>query len=159
MGWIDYKKAYDMVPHLWIIECLDLFGVEENVKSLLVNCMKMWKVILCSWNSELDEVETKRGIFQEDSLSPLVFILALIPWNLILRKAKAAYEFSQRKEKINHNFLCMDDLKLCSRSEKGLDSLVQTARVFSEDIGMEFGIEKFAMLVMEERNIVKSVGI
>ena len=30
MAWIDYKKAYDMVPHLWIIECLDLFGVAEN---------------------------------------------------------------------------------------------------------------------------------
>ena len=34
MAWIDYKKAYDMVPHLWIIECLDLFGVAEIIKSL-----------------------------------------------------------------------------------------------------------------------------
>ena len=25
MAWIDYKKAYDMVPHSWIIECLDFF--------------------------------------------------------------------------------------------------------------------------------------
>ena len=33
----------------------------------------------------------------------------------------------------------MDDLKLYSRTEKGLDSLVQTVRVFSEDRGMEFG--------------------
>ena len=53
----------------------------------------------------------------------------------------------------------MDDLKLYSRSEKGLDSLVQTVRAFSEDIGMEFGIEKCAMLVMEKGRIVKSVGI
>ena len=53
----------------------------------------------------------------------------------------------------------MDDLKLYSRSEKGLDSLVQTVRAFSEDIGMEFGIEKYAMSVMEEGKIVKSVGI
>ena len=30
MAWINYKKAYDMVPHLWIVECLDLFGVAEN---------------------------------------------------------------------------------------------------------------------------------
>ena len=37
MAWIDYKKTYDMVPHSWIIECLDLFGVAENIKSLLVN--------------------------------------------------------------------------------------------------------------------------
>ena len=40
MAWIDYKKPYDMVPHLWIIECLDLFGVAENIKSLLVNSME-----------------------------------------------------------------------------------------------------------------------
>ena len=53
----------------------------------------------------------------------------------------------------------MDDLKLYSRSEKELDSLEQTVRVFSKDIGMEFGIETCAMLVMEKRKIVKSVGI
>ena len=52
MAWIDYKKAYDMVPHSWIIECLDLFGVAENIKSLLVNSMEKWKVMLCSGNSE-----------------------------------------------------------------------------------------------------------
>ena len=80
-----------MVPHSWIIECLDLFGVAENIKSLFVNSMEKWKVMLCSGNSELVEVEIKRGIFQEDSLSPLVFVLALIPFSLILRKAKAAY--------------------------------------------------------------------
>ena len=39
MAWTDYKKAYDMGPHSWIIECLDLFGVAENIKSLLLNSM------------------------------------------------------------------------------------------------------------------------
>ena len=91
--------------------------------------------MLCSGNSELDEVEIKRGIFRGDSLSPLVFVLALIPLSLILRKAKAAYEFSESKEKIN-NLLSMNDLKLYSRSEKGLGSLVQTVCVFIEDIGI-----------------------
>ena len=73
MAWIDYKKAYDMVPHSWIIECLDLFGVAQNIKSLLGNSMEKWKVMLCSGNSELGEVEIKRGIFQGDSFFPLVF--------------------------------------------------------------------------------------
>ena len=158
MPWIDYKKAYDMVPHSWIIECLDLFGVAENIKNLLMNSMEKWTVILCSGNSELGEVEIKRGIFQRDSLSPLVFVLAFIALSLILRKAKAAYEFSESKEKINH-ILFMDNLKLYSRSEKGLDSLVQTVRDFKEDIGMELGIEKCAMLIIEKGKIVKSVGI
>ena len=34
-----------------------------------------------------------------------------------------------------------------SESEKGLDSLEQTVRVFSEDVGIEFGIEKCVVLV------------
>ena len=63
---------------------------------------------------------------------------------------KAAYEFSESKEKINH-LLFMDDLKLHSRNEKGLDPLLETVCVFSEDIGMEYGIEKCAILVMEKK--------
>ena len=37
--------------------------------------------------------------------------------------------------------------------------LVETIRIFSDDIGMEFGIKKCAMLVIEKGKIVKSVGI
>ena len=81
--------------------------------------------MLCPENSELGEVDIKQVIFQGDSLSPLVFVLALIPLSLILRQAKAAYDFSGSKEKIDY-LLFMDDLKLYSRNDKGLDSLVQT---------------------------------
>ena len=70
----DYKKAYDMIPHSWIIECLDLFGVAENINSLLLNSMEKWKLILCSGNSELGEVGIKRDIFQGDSLYHILYI-------------------------------------------------------------------------------------
>ena len=40
-----------MVTYSWIVECLDLFGVAENVKSLLVNSIENWKVMLYSTNS------------------------------------------------------------------------------------------------------------
>ena len=63
-----------------------------------MNNMEKWSVMLCAGNSELDEVEIKRGIFQGVSLSPLVFDLVLILLSLILRKAKTAYEFSESKD-------------------------------------------------------------
>ena len=47
MTLIDYKKAYDIVPHSWI-KGLDLFGVAENIKTLLVNSMEKWRVMLCA---------------------------------------------------------------------------------------------------------------
>ena len=68
--------------------------------------------MLCAGNSEL-EVDIKWGIFQGDSLSPLVFVLAMIPLGLILWKIMAAIEFSWSKEKINH-ILFMDNFKLQS---------------------------------------------
>ena len=46
-----------------------------------------------------------------------------------------------------------------SLSEKGLDLLVQAVCAFSEDVGIEFGTEKCATLVIEKGKIVKSVGI
>ena len=135
-----------------------MLGVAENIKTLLVNNMDKWRVILCVGNSELGEVDIKRGIFQGDSLSSLAIALALIPLSLILRKAKAVYDFSGSKEKIHH-LLFMDDLKLYSRNGKELYSLVQTICIFSNDIGIEFSIEKCTMLVIEKVKIVNSVGI
>ena len=59
--------------------------------------------------------------------------------------------------KTNH-LLFRDDLNICSRNEKELDSLVQTILIFSKDIGREFCIEKCALLVIDKGKIVKSVG-
>ena len=53
----------------------------------------------------------------------------------------------------------MDDLKLYSWREKDLDWSVWRVCAFSEDIGMEVGMEKCDMLVMEKGKTVKSVGI
>ena len=43
----------------------------------------------------------------------------------------------------------MYDVKLFAKNEKELEILIHTVRTYSQDIGMEFGIEKCAMLVMK----------
>jgi hypothetical protein len=34
MGWIDYRKAYVIVPHSWIVEMFKLVKMADNVKGL-----------------------------------------------------------------------------------------------------------------------------
>ena len=43
----------------------------------------------------------------------------------------------------------MDDIKLFAKIENELETLIHTIRIYSQDIGMEFGIEKCALLVMK----------
>lgn len=148
MGWIDYRKAYDMVPHSWIVEMLNLTKVAENVKTLLIGSMDNWKTMLTSNGERLGEVGIKRGIFQGDSLSPLLFILAMMPLTLLLRRERMGYKFGSEKRNVNH-LLFMDDLKLYGKNEEELERLVEVVKTFSNDIGMEFGMDKCAVLVLK----------
>ena len=43
----------------------------------------------------------------------------------------------------------MDDIKLFARNEKDLETLIHTVRIYNQNIGMEFGIEKCAMPIMK----------
>ena len=120
--------------------------------------MKSWCVELTCGNNVLGNVNIRRGIFQGDSLLLLLFIISLIPVTMILNKTKHGYQFSTNGQRINH-LLYMDDLKLYTRSEKELNSLVETVRIFSKDINMEFGIQKCAMLVLKRVKSVETKGI
>ena len=57
------------------------------------------------------------------------------------------------------NLLFMDNLKLYAKSERYLDSFVQTVHVFSSDLGMEYGVKKCTMVVIRREKLVKSEGI
>ena len=75
-----------------------------------------------------------------------------------LRKSKCGYEFSVNGQKINH-LLYMNDLKLYYKNEREIDSMVQTVRVFDQDIRIEFGIDKCAIIVLKRGKLARSDGI
>ena len=158
MAWVNHRKAYDFVPHSWINECLKLFGVAENVREFLKTGMENRKFALTSNGEDMGDVPVKRGIFQGDSLSPLVFFLCMIPLSLVLRKTKAFHEWGNRQFQLNH-LLFMDDLVLFAKNEKDIDSLVNTAHIFSTDIGLELGLKKCGVLVLKRGKVVRCEGI
>ena len=53
----------------------------------------------------------------------------------------------------------MDDIKLFAKNEKDLETLIHAVRIYSQDIGMAFGIEKGAMLVMKSGKRLMTEGI
>ena len=78
--------------------------------------MKQWNKELTASNQSFGSMKIRRGTFQGDSLSPLVFVLLMIPLKLVLRQAKTSYELKIGGKKINH-LLFMGDLKLFAKNE------------------------------------------
>ena len=82
-------------------------------------------------------------------MSPLLFLVLLIPITIILRTIKQRYSFGKGKERLNY-LLFMDDLKLYAGSnDNGIDSLVKVVKVVSGDTGMQSGFDKCAVLKMK----------
>ena len=53
----------------------------------------------------------------------------------------------------------MDDIKLYVKKERAIDSLIHLTRVYSNDIGMTFGIEKCGRLILNRGRMVKTDGL
>ena len=65
-----------------------------------------------------------------------------------LLKCTAGYKLGRSQEQINH-LLYMNDIKLFAKNVKELETLIHAVKIYGQDIGMEFGIENCAMLVMK----------
>jgi len=83
------------------------------------------------------------GIFQGDTLSSLLFCIALNPLSLLLDPL-AGYQMRAAGQ-LNH-LLYMDDLKLFAGSDALLEALLHTVHMFSEDVRLTFGLDKCAKL-------------
>ena len=67
MAWIDFKKAFDMVPKTWIINCLRIYNIYDKVIKFITEAIENWKVDLATGGKTLAEVK-----IQGDALSPIL---------------------------------------------------------------------------------------
>ena len=94
---------------------------------------------------------------QGDALSPLLFCMGLNPLSQIITKTGYGYQFRSGVT-ISH-LLYMDDIKLYARNEREIDSLIHTTRIYSNDIGMSFGLDKCGRMVSKRGKMIRTEGV
>lgn len=156
VSYIDYKKAFDSIPHTWLIEILEIYKISPIIINFLKKTMQNWKTTI-HLKSNFVNISTRiininRGIFQGDSLSPLWFCVALNPLSKLLNISKLGFEIKSNRKTLHRlsHLLYMDDLKLYSSKEANMVKLLDITTNFSADIRMNFGLDKCRKL-----NIVK----
>ena len=63
--------------------------------------MNNWRVELTESRKSLAEVKIKGGTFKGDAISPLQFVIPMLPLNHINRKCTNGYKITKWQEKIN----------------------------------------------------------
>ena len=67
---MDYQKAFDRVPHSWIIKSLQLIGINNKVKSFTKKVMTYWKTCMCLHAKNkltvTEDIKIQCGIFEAD---------------------------------------------------------------------------------------------
>ena len=111
-----------------------MYKISDKVIKFITEVMKNWKVELTAGGKTVAGVKMPRAIFQGDVLSLLLFIIAMMPLYYILRNYTGGYKFTKSQEKISH-IVYMDNIKLFGKNEKERETLIQTIRIYSQDIG------------------------
>ena len=94
-----------------------MYKIPDQVVQFIEKTMQTWRVELRAGGQSFAEVKIQRGIFQGVALSQLLFVIAVMPLNLIVRKCTAGYKLSKSQEKINYS-MYKDDIKLFAENEK-----------------------------------------
>ena len=113
-AWIDYRKAFDSVPRNWLLECLCLFMVSPVLVRCFERLLLLWRTTLflhlpSAAPQQLATSSIRCGIFQGDTLSPLLFCLSLNPLSYLLDTMER-YKISSTIDLTP--LMYMDDIKL-----------------------------------------------
>ena len=159
-AWIEYKKAFDSVPHSWILKCIEMFKISPIIGEFMKSSMKKWITTLCL-NHEKGTLTSRKininnGIFQGDTLSPLLFCVALAPLSALINKS--GYGFKTNSMVISHLFY-MDDLKTFAKNDEEQQRILAIVKAFSDDVKMEFGLEKCAKATFKKGKLTSTENI
>ncbi|XP_044760812.1 uncharacterized protein LOC123318260 [Coccinella septempunctata] len=161
MAWIDYRKAFDSVPHTWLLQVLQIYKINPRAIQLLKHLMTTWRTKLTVKHETLSyqtgEIRIARGIFQGDSFSPSWFCAAMNPISSMLNRS--AYGYAIDSNTILSHLFYVDDLKLFARGRKQLEGELELVRKFSGDIGMSLGLEKCAVVEVKRGKLVRQQNI
>ena len=147
--WIDVKKAFGSVSHVWLIEVLKMHKINEKLVDFVENVMRSWTITLhvrtSAGNQEIGPLIIKRGILQGDAFCVKLYTLCLNPIAWYVRGTEG-YSLSHAKNtKITH-CLFVDDLKTYHKSSAKATTLTNRLEGMFGDIGLDWGIRKCAAI-------------
>jgi len=153
-AWIDFSKAFDSISHEYIRRLLAHINIPEIIRKTYSDFLK-----LCSVRYEVRNgfevtksvpLDIKRGVPQGDTLSPMIFCLAVSPISNALNQQMIGYRVRYKNQNTyvtmhyNHVFFA-DDLKVYAEREEDLKTGIAAVKNCAEAINLTLNPSKCAI--------------
>ena len=144
---LGQTKVFDSILHSWLLHALKLAKLPNHLLIAIKNLTESWytKLNLYGKNESIvsNVIKIITGIYQGDSLSVILFVLALNPLSHLLRSTKG-YAYGKNRQHQHTHKSYASDMNTLQRQ-------LEIATTFSKDIGMKLGEEKCTFLQIEKR--------
>lgn len=165
--WFDYMKAFDLVPHKYIVWLLVKVGLNPNLVNFVRAVVKMWRT---RFELRVEEggrpvtlttklVEYKRGAFQGDLFSLIIFMLGMSPISYALETQLPEIPIPYVGPAIKNHLLYCDDLKVYTASEREAGVAIEIVKRGSSATGQKLGLAKCAASHMIRGKIVQGESL
>lgn len=138
---IDFKRAFDSIPHSTLWAKLSNLGVSTKLINLIRSLYGCAEMQVRS-NKELsDSFEVTEGVLQGESLSPLLFLLFIADFEEYFRvRGRVGVNIDGTNDLISAQFA--DDTVLVSESQVGLSRMLGTLHEYCSLNGLEVNSKK-----------------
>lgn len=146
-AWVGYAKAYDITLHEFILTLLHMLRTYPDIINCIRGLMPLWKTKFMV-PSGANTVPTgwinfNRGIFQGDSLSPILFCISFLPLSIELRHGRGYSAHPPARQTQNHPLVLHGRFEaICLKQEKPASSIGTVAEYYSV-IGMNFRLKNY----------------
>ena len=137
---VDYKKAFDSVPHSQLSRVMLEMGFPGHIVQLISHLYRKQEAVVRVENGEKAWLRIRRGVCQGCIISPYLFNIYS---EQVMRVALDGYTKGfQIGGRLINNLRYADDVVLIAMSEAELQELIDRVTIASETVGLTINTAK-----------------
>ena len=137
---LDMSKAYGRVEWSFLEEIIRRLGFKERWINLMMLCVKIVSYSILVNREPIGLIQPSRGIYQDDPLSPFLFLLCTEGLHSLISKAESVgdikgYSLSRRSPRLTHLLFADDSVLFCRSNTQECHKVLEILATYESILG------------------------
>ena len=138
-AWYDFSKAFDTVAHGKLRSLVDTLPIPMMMRTVVQDAMSKWNLQLFPPGEAPIQIPVRRGVYQGDSLSPMLFVLVTAS---IIKRIKEDPQIARLSLGKHLIVAYMDDIKCHAPNNRSTRAIMAMLEESARALGLELNLGK-----------------